>query len=253
MGTWNMGSTSSEYERTEQVRALRRGIELGMNLIDTAESYGAGRSEEFVAEAVRDVRESVFIATKVSGEHLHYDDLIASCERSLRRLGTKYIDLYQIHWPNSRIPIRETMTAMEKLVREGKVRYIGVSNFGVQELREAQDALTSSELVSNQVEYSMTSRSIEDEILPYCEKEGITIIAYSPLAHGNIPRNAFPNEVLDRYHATPAETMLAWVVRRQSVIAIPKAASVEHVEENATSDDLRISEKDYDLLSKSIH
>jgi diketogulonate reductase-like aldo/keto reductase len=253
MGTWNMGSTLSERERTEQVMALRRGIELGMNLIDTAESYGAGRSEELVAEAIRDVRESVFIATKVSGEHLHYDDLIASCERSLRRLGTKYIDLYQIHWPNSRIPQRETMTAMEKLVREGKVRYIGVSNFGVRELREAQDALTTSELVSNQVEYSMTSRSIEDEILPYCEKEGITIIAYSPLAHGNIPRSAFPNEVLDRYRATPAETMLAWVVRRQSVIAIPKAASIEHVEENAGAADLRISEEDYDLLSKSVH
>jgi diketogulonate reductase-like aldo/keto reductase len=142
---------------------------------------------------------------------------------------------------------------MEKLVREGKVRYIGVSNFGVQELREAQDVLTSNELVSNQVEYSMTSRSIEDEILPYCEKEGITTIAYSPLAHGNIPRSAFPNEVLDRYNATPAETMLAWVVRRQSVIAIPKAASIEHVEENAGAADLRISEVDYDLLSKSIH
>ena len=143
LGTWGIGGFSSRHLGGDEdaVQALRLGLELGMRFIDTAEVYASGHSEEIVARAVGDERETVFIATKVSAENLSYDRVLRACESSLRRLKTNYIDLYQVHWPNPRIPISETMKAMEKLVAEGKVRNVGVSNFSVQQTREAQDAL----------------------------------------------------------------------------------------------------------------
>lgn len=131
MGTWKIGFTADPQERHEQIQALKLGIELGINLIGTAEMYGGGKTEQLVGEAIRGSRDSVFIATKVWQDNLHHDDVIAACDRSLQRLGVHHIDLYQVHWPNSQVPIRETMNAMERLVRDGKVRYIGVSNFSV--------------------------------------------------------------------------------------------------------------------------
>ncbi|MDV3278369.1 MAG: aldo/keto reductase, partial [Nitrososphaerales archaeon] len=208
MGTWKLGTIRSSKERLEQMDSLRRGIELGINLIDTAEAYG---SEPLVAEVIKDRRDSVFVATKVWPNHLHHDDVLEACKGSLQRLGIKQIDLYQVHWPNPRIPIRETMNAMEKLVRDGLVRYIGVSNFSVEQTKGAQDALTKSELVSNQVEYSLNQRSIEADILPYCEKQGMTVIAYSPLGSGSIPASHVPRAILTKYNATPAQAILNWV------------------------------------------
>lgn len=248
MGTWRIGSYHSKEERTDQIRTIRRGIELGINLIDTAEMYGEGRSEQLVAEAISGLRDSVFIATKVLPDHLHHDDVITACDRSLQRLGVRTVDLYQIHWPNTNVPIRETMSAMEELVRVGKVRYIGVSNFSVRQTEEAREALTRSELVSNQVEYSISNRSVEDDLLPHCKRERITLIAYSPLARGAIPTSRVPKTLLQKYGMTPAQIMLNWATRDEAVVAIPKAARTDHVEENAASVSVRFGQQEYDLI-----
>jgi diketogulonate reductase-like aldo/keto reductase len=250
LGTWKIGVYASLAERAKQVQALRRGIELGCNLIDTAEMYADGRSEEVVAEAVRDVRKDVFIASKVSPGNLHHDDVIAACGRSLKRLGSSCIDLYQVHWPNPMVPIRETMAAMEELVREGKIRYIGVSNFSVVQTDEAREALSKSELVSNQVEYSLESRAVEADILPYCEREKLTMIAYTPLARGKVPESAIPRAICVKYGVTPIQVALNWVTRSESVVAIPKSASVKHVEENASSVSSQFSEEEYRAIGR---
>jgi diketogulonate reductase-like aldo/keto reductase len=250
MGTWTMGNSTGE-RNTEELEALKRGIELGTGFIDTAESYGKGRSETLVGRAIRDVRDQVFLATKVSPEHFGYDDVLKSCTASLERLEVKYIDLYQLHWPNSRVPIKETMKAMEELVSEGKVRYIGVSNFSAEELTEAQASLPRSEIVSNQVRYSPGSREIESELLPFCEGEKVTVIAYSPLDRGDIPVDKIPERLLKRYEMTAAQAVLNWVTYREGVVAIPKASNLKHVEENADSLNVRLNDTDYQTLSKA--
>ena len=174
LGTWRYSGG---------VEPLLRGISLGATLIDTAEMYS---TEGVVGEADRGQRDQVFIATKVLGSHLGYDDAIKAANNSLRRLGMDYIDLYQIHWPSSSVPIGETMRAMEELVDMGKVRFIGVSNFSARELQEAQAATRKYEIVSNQVLYNLFDRDIERSTLPYCQKNNITTIAYTPLASGGV-------------------------------------------------------------------
>jgi aryl-alcohol dehydrogenase-like predicted oxidoreductase len=250
MGTWRIGSYHSAEERAAQVRALQKGVELGMNFIDTAEIYASGRSEEVVGEAVRELRDRVFIASKVAPGHLHHDDVIQACQASLRRLGTRHIDLYQVHWPDSSVPIKETMSAMEELVKNGAIRHIGVSNFSVKETDDARAALSKSEIVSNQVEYSLSNRNIEPDILPYCRKEKLTLIAYSPLARGRIA-DTMPQALLRKYNMTPAQMMLNWVTRDEQVVAIPKAADIGHLEENAASVSTRLTPAEYGLLEKS--
>ena len=250
MGTWRFGSYRSTEERANQANVLRRGVELGINHIDTAEMYAGGRSEEVVGEAIRGSRSSVFIASKVAPGHLRHDDIIRACRASLHRLGTSHIDLYQVHWPDSRVPIKETMSAMEELVRMGAIRYIGVSNFSVAETEDARAALKANDLVSNQVEYSLTNRFAEQEVLPYCEREKLTLIAYSPLARGNIARS-IPSRILDKYEMTPAQVMLNWVTRSDHVVAIPKAAYASHLQENAGSVRVRFEPDEYNLISES--
>ena len=243
LGTWGMGGFSSKRlgGGDRDVKALKLGLELGMRFIDTAEVYAAGHSEEIVATAVGEEREGVFIATKVSAENLSYERVIRSCDASLKRLKTNYIDLYQVHWPNPRIPISETIRAMEKLVSEGKVRGIGVSNFSVEQTRRAQESLSKNRLASNQVEYSLMERSIEEELLPYCTKENVTLIAYSPVARGQITGSGRGDRwhVLDRiagkYGKTRTQVALNWLTCKEPVIAIPKAGTLEHVVENAGS------------------
>src|ERR1700730_6166421 len=163
------------------VEPIRKAIVLGSCLVDTAESYC---TEEIVGEAVKQLRNRVFIATKVSPRHFPRADVLIAADKSLERLGTDYIDLYQLHWPNCTVPIEETMGAMEELVERGKIRFIGVSNFSVSELRKAQLALSKYRVVSNQVRYSLVDRSLEVDLLRYCAENKITVIAYSPLAHG---------------------------------------------------------------------
>jgi len=250
MGCWGLGLSRNSDDWDREVSSLRRGIELGMNLIDTAERYSSGRSEELVGEAVKDCRDDVFIATKVAPPNLRYEAVIRACKESIKRLGVSYIDLYQIHWPDPSVPIKDTMSAMEKLVQDSLVRYIGVSNFSVSETDDARTALSRNEIASNQVEYALTNRSAEADILPYCVKEKITLMAYSPLAHGQIGRS-IPADILQKYGVTPAQAMLNWVTRNEQVVAIPKAANIKHQEENASSIAVRFSAADCEKMSSA--
>jgi diketogulonate reductase-like aldo/keto reductase len=260
LGTWNMGGRESPDYRDDErlIEAISYAVELGMNHIDTAEMYAAGHAEELVGEAVKQFsRDEVFIATKVWPSNLRYEDVIRSCRRSLERLQLKYVDLYMVHWPNPRIPLQETMKAMEKLVKDGLVRYIGVSNFDVELLEEAMNALKREEIVANQVEYSLEAREVERELIPFCERNGITVTAYTPLGKGRIPAEAASNtprgkilaEMAQRYGKTPVQIALNWVIWRPNVITIPKAARKEHLEENAGAAGWRLTEEDYKRLS----
>src|SRR5712671_2725182 len=209
------------------VEPLRRGIELGAYLIDTAEIY---RTENVVGQAIQGMRERVFIATKVSGEHLRSDAVLRAADASLRLLGTEVIDLYQIHWPNARAPIKETMQAMETLVDRGQVRYIGVSNFSLRELRTAQEVMTKYPIVSNQVLYNLNRREIERDLLPYCFTNRVTVIAYTPLDDGRLaarpqfppsPRMQALEMVAAHVQKTLAQVALNWCTSRPNVITIP--------------------------------
>jgi len=261
LGTWGIGGFGSRYLGGDEdaVRALRIGFQLGMSLVDTAEMYAHGHSEEVVAMAVGKEREKVFIATKVSAENLSYEHVLLSCEASLKRLKTNYVDLYQVHWPNPRIPIGETMKAMEKLIADGKVREIGVSNFSVKQTREAQESLSKARIASNQVEYSLVERAIEEDLLPYCSRESVTLIAYSPVARGNIPSGGRDerwrtlDSIARRYGKTRAQVALNWLISKEPVVAIPKAINLEHVRENAEAAGWRLSKEDQDALSEAFN
>jgi myo-inositol catabolism protein IolS len=176
-----------EGDDEQIVRAITKSHELGVNLVDTAEAYGRGHSEQVVGRALRDIgREEFVVATKVHGANLRSDELQRAAAASMKRLGVNEIDLYQVHWPDpwEQIPFKETMKALEKLYTEGKIRAIGVSNFAVRDLEEARSLLSRTDIVSNQVRYNFLQREIEEEVLPYCRKNNITILAYSPLAQG---------------------------------------------------------------------
>ena len=229
------------------VEPLRRGIALGAYLIDTAEIY---RTENVVGQAIQGMRERVFIATKVSGEHLHADAVLRAADASLRLLGTQVIDLYQIHWPSARVPIKETMQAMETLVDRGQVRYIGVSNFSLRELRAAQAVMTKYPIVSNQVLYNLNRREIERDLLPYCQDHNITILAYTPLDDGRLAtasrfRRSQSARVLEQVASdvqkTLAQVALNWCTTRPNVIAIPKSNNVERTVENCQASGWRLS------------
>ena len=258
MGTWGMGGGmhADSSSDSQAIEALRLGLDLGMTLVDTAEMYGAGHSEEVVSKALEDSRKPVFVASKVSPSHFGYDDLLRSAGKSLNRLRIKQIDLYQLHWPNSRIPIVETMKAMEKLVRDGMVRYIGVSNFSVAQMKEAQAALSREEIVSNQVEYSLVDRSVEEEILPYCQRERLTLIAYSPLDQGRIARGrGGPFKILDEIGAklgkNRSQLALNWLLQHDQVVVIPKASTKMHVMENAAASGWKLSSKDFQEIDRA--
>ncbi len=237
------------------VRAIRMGIESGMTFVDTAEVYGAGHAEELIGRATQGMRKKVFIATKFSPEHSEYAKVLTAAEGSLRRLGTDYIDLYQAHWPNPGVPVGETMRALEYLVSQGKVRHIGVSNFSLSQLKEARGALTKHDVVSNQVEYNLFDRSIEQDLLPYCEQEKISVIAYSPLDQGKKMGGKKGGDVLDAvakcYNKTPSHIALNWLLAHNAVIPIPKASTESHIRENAAASDFRLSKEDFELIHRT--
>ena len=226
---------------------LRRGIELGANLIDTAEMY---RTEDAVGIAIRGIRDRVFVATKVLGSNLRYDQVMQAAEKSLRLLDVDVIDLYQIHWPSHSVPIAETMRAMEELVDRGVVRYIGVSNFSVRDMEEAQAAMSKYRIVSNQVLYNLKRRGIERDLVPYCEENRITVMAYTPLADGSLAvrprvRGGRGWETLEAVAReagkTPAQVSLNWCLTRPPVVVIPKTNSVERTEENCGASGWRLT------------
>lgn len=255
-GTMGMGGYFTEDSTRDgfYVDMLKKGIDFGMTFIDTAEAYGAGHSEELVGRAVKNYRKGVFIATKVSPEHLAYDSVLNSAEGSLERLQTNYIDLYQIHWPNPTIPIEETLHAMEQLVENGKVRYVGVSNFSLKELKVINEVFPSDRIVSLQIEYNLFDRTIEEDVLPYCKQEKISVIAYSPLDKGKIcgkEKIGVLQEIARRYNKTTVQVTLKWLVSKTPVIVIPKATCIDHIRDNASSTDFDLSEEDIELISRT--
>ncbi len=254
MGTWGDGFIPGASV-SRSVKALRKGLDLGMVLIDTAESYGSGFSEKVVGEAIKGRREEVIIATKVSASHLAYETVLRSAEKSLKRLNTEFIDLYQVHSPSSSIPVGETMRAMEHLIDEGKIGSIGVSNFSVEETKEAQEALSKCELVSNQVEYSLLDREIEFDVLPYCQREKITVMAYTPIAKGEVLTSRISvrlREIGDKYGKTPIQVALNWMLSKDEIIAIPKSLSIDHLRENAGATGWLLSPDDINLLESNV-
>jgi len=245
LGTWRYHG---------DVEPLRAGIELGACFIDTAESYG---TEPIVGKAIRGIRDRVFLASKVSPRHFRPKDVISAAERSLKQLNTHYLDLYQLHRPNYTVPIAETMSAMERLVEMGKVRFIGVSNFTVAEMRYAQARLSKARIVSNQVRYSLVDRSPEQELLQYCEANRISLLAFSPLAAGfdrlcSADRGDVLGHVSAAVGKTRAQVALNWCVSHPSVIAIFKADKIEHVRENVAASGWSLTPEQCRLLTSGV-
>lgn len=250
-GTWQL----RDARRAEQ--ALRLGLELGMTHIDTAELYKG--SEEVIREALRGfAREDVWLVSKVLPTHASYEGTLRACKASLERLGTPYLDVYLLHWWSETHPIAETMRAMAELADRGQVRFVGVSNLGVAELEEAQAALgRKHRIVCDQVLYHPGERGVEHELLPYCAREGIAVVAYSPFGgQGGFPRansrgRRALEEVAERRGRTPRQVALRWVTRHASVFTIPKAEQPEHVRENAGGQGWELTEEDLATLEEA--
>lgn len=247
-GTWRMGE--SRRAQTDEIEALRVGIELGLTHIDTAEMYGNGGAEKIVAEAISGRRSEVFIATKVLPSNASYAGTLRACERSLKRLNTDYVDLYLLHWWSDEHPIGETMRAMEKLVARGLTRLIGVSNFDVGQMKAARAALTRERLACNQVLYHLRDREIEPAVLPYCETEKIAVVGYTPLDKGGFLRGVVA-DIARKHGRTPRQVALNFLTRRPALFTIPKAARAEHVRENAGALDFTLSAGELRAIDKA--
>ncbi len=256
LGTWGIGGYESpDYSRDkESVEALRYGLGLGINLIDTAEFYGAGHSEELVGEAINDFeREDLFIISKVWPTNFGHEKAKRAARASARRLGT-YIDLYLLHWPgDSWKKIEETLHALESLLDEGIIRYIGVSNFDLDLLRKSQEAMRKYEIVANEVKYSLKDRWPETSgLLDYMKRERITLIAYTPLEKGSLTKNPCLTEIGQKYGKTSAQVALNYLIWEENVVAIPKAGRKDHVEENAGAMRWRLSNEDREKARRCV-
>ncbi len=241
LGTWNYGGGTEPLEA---------GIKLGARFIDTAEGYG---TEKVAGEAVKKAGGDVFVATKVSGRHLGYDDILRAAEKSLEKLGTDIIDLYQIHWPNPQFPIDETMKAMQKLTDTGIARFVGVSNFSVEQFEEAQSRMKNTRIVSNQVLYNLNSREIESGLLPFCAENKVTVIAYTPLDSGRLCGNLY--DILTRIAGetgkSESQVALNWCLFHENVVVIPKSENAERVAENCGSSGWRLEKERFDNLCEA--
>ena len=248
-GTWNMGEKKKK-DRAEEIAALRLGIELGMSLIDTAEMYGDGKSEKFIAEAIDGRRERVFLVSKVLPQNATRRGTIKACEGSLRRLKTDRLDLYLLHWRED-VPLEETLAGFDILVKDGKIRHWGVSNFDVADMEELVGLPGGSQATTNQVLYNLLRRGIENDLIGWCREREMPIMAYSPIEQGRLNKNSALKEVASRLGATPSQVALAWVLRHDDVIAIPKAGKSKHVRENFGALDLRLSKQDLSELDEA--
>ncbi len=253
-GTWNIPESGAHLKEAQ--RAIRRGVELGMVHLDTAEMYGAGRVEELLAEGIRGIdREKLFITTKVLPSSASYRGTLAAAEASLRRLRADYVDLYLLHWPGSH-PLTETMRAFDTLLEQGKSRFVGVSNFEPGEMVEAAAYLQNGPLACNQVLYHLCERGIEHELIPTAARHQIAVVAYTPFGRGAFLRAGARRrenlELIARKHgATPHQVALAFLTREPGVFVIPKAGRVQHVEENAGAAELVLDADDVATIDES--
>jgi len=247
-GTWNMGEHATR--RADEVAALRVGVDLGVTLIDTAEMYGGGAAEKLIAEAIGDRRDELFLVDKVMPQHATRRGTFTSCEASLRHLKTDRIDLYLLHWRGT-VPLEETLEAFDRLVLSGKIRHWGVSNFDVDDLKELAVLRPDVPPGADQVLYNLMRRGIEHDLLPWCKAHGIPIMAYSPVEQGRLLNNQALKRVADRLMATPAQVALAWVLRQDQVVAIPKAGNLEHVRENRGALELKLAAADIEELDRA--
>ncbi len=247
LGTWKMGENARTAE--QEVESLKRGLDLGMTLIDTAEMYGEGGAEIITGRAMEGRRDEIFLVSKVYPFNASYQGVIDACEASLRRLKTDRLDLYLLHWRGEH-DLEETVAGFETLRRSGKIREWGVSNFDVEDMHDLMDVEDGKNCAANQVLYNPSRRGIEYDLLPWCLKRGIPIMAYSPIEQGRILRNAELIRIAKAYQATPAQIALAFVMRSPNTIAIPKSSNPHRVEENAGAIGLTISGEDWAALDK---
>lgn len=259
-GLWGVSRLKGYFYRKKYYdkikSALRKGIELGMTHIDTAEFYGWGKAEEVLGELIKEYqRDDLFITSKLFPIHLGKKSMIKAANRSLKRLGIDYLDLYLIHWPSRFISIIKEMNVLETLVNKGKTRYIGVSNFSVKQFITAQESLRKEELVNNQLHINITNQKYIHNSLSYYQKNGITVTAYSPLAHkGYTKLEGELKKTLEglakKYHSTIQQIAIAWLINHKNIISIPKSFSKVHVEDNAKAEEILLSPGDIKLLYK---
>ena len=254
-GTWTIGGRDSPDPSIDarSLAALHSALELGYTHFDTAEGYAAGHAEELLGQAIRAfgiAREALFITTKVSPDHLGYADVLRSRENSLRRLDLGYIDLYLIHWPRVEMKLEETFRALNKLVQDGKVKHLGVSNFNLKLLKQAR-ALSETPLLTNQVSYSLPDRTcVENGVLAYCQENEILLTAYSPVKRRNIKSNKTLQSVARAHRATSEQIALAWLAQQPRVIAIPMSFDPQHQAENLAAADVVLTEAEMDQLGR---
>lgn len=284
VGIWQ---ASGEWNGTDDqvIEAIKQAKDLGVNLIDTAEHYGFGHSETVLGKALKELgRDNFVVATKVYGPHLRYEELQKAALASMRRLGVSEIDLYQVHWPDpwEQIPLKETMKALEKLYLEGKIRAIGVSNFAVRDLEEARSYLSRTDIVSDQLRYNLLQREIEEEVLPYLRKNGISVLAWSPLAQGALtgkynPQNVPKGDVRDtnvlfapknlerisllidvlssigkKYDRSPTQVALNWLASTPDIVPIPGAKNPTQASENVSSLSFELSRQDLNMIERAL-
>jgi diketogulonate reductase-like aldo/keto reductase len=266
LGTWGIGGfmETDTSQDEEAIQSIKDAIEIGYTHIDTAELYGAGHTDELIGEAIKGMdRSKLIITNKVFKTNLKYDDVITACKTSLEKLQTDYIDIYLIHAPNPDVPLEETMKAMDYLVEKKLVKYIGVSNFSVAQMEEAQKYSTN-KIIANQIPYNLATRNVnltrninrvggctnmESEIIPYCQKNNIIVMAYRPIERGFLLE---PNELLDslvqKYGKTKAQIALNWLISKPNVVVIPKSTNPEHLKENLGAIGWQIDDTDLELL-----
>lgn len=252
-GTWFMGE--DQTRRKQEIIALRHGIELGMKVIDTAEMYGSGAAEILVGKAIEGIRDEVFLVSKVFPHNAGLKSAIKACETSLNRLNTEYLDLYLLHWRGN-IPLTETVDVMEQLVAAGKIKRWGVSNLDVDDMQELWQITNGKHCMVNQVLYHLGSRGIEYDLLPWCKSHHVPIMAYCPLAQGgslkdNLMNSSLVLELAKQKRCSSAQLLLAWCIRDNNVIAIPKATSIDHVTQNAQAINIQLTEEDLVLLNRA--
>ncbi|HEX4330526.1 MAG TPA: aldo/keto reductase [Usitatibacter sp.] len=248
MGTWHMGERA--VHRATEVAALRLGLDLGMNLIDTAEMYGDGGAESVAGEAVAGRRDDAFVVSKFYPHHAERRKLLAACDGSLKQLRVEAIDLYLLHW-RGRVPLAETVATLEELVQRGKIFAWGVSNFDVADLEELVAVPDGRRVAANQVLYNLARRGIEFDLLPWCAGHGIRVMAYSPLDEGRLVRHPAVNDVANRLDVPAARVALAWLLRDPELVVIPKASNIAHVRENRAALDLELDAEALALLDRS--